>query len=1034
MDTGGFRKTPEQATPHAWHGIVLALGALLASGLLLGAWMGALAAPATDSAPAIPPRDPLAPTAADYDFGVTKSQVPLTFTVGSNNKYYINVSGIITTTANNPSVVDVLPDGMTLEGAVNAQDWDCSLSTAEEVSCIYDAAITAVPAGDPPKNENLPPIIFSVKVSSSISPTVVQNTAKLTSEADRDPNNNTSTVTTVIDSVDLEITKEYTPTLIFPGDLVTFTMVIGNYGPVVAKNVKVTDKLSTYLTYVSSASDPPSPFVYNTSTGVWEQGDMDIVDNGGFTRTLTIVARAKSDSIGKSVVNTAKIESDNKSDWDTSDNQKTVSFSVGWIDIKKEVVPTTKAYVGEDIVFKITVKNIGARNAANVILSDDFADYLDFISDSASKGSNIFIGSTLENNLGTLTPGQSATIQVTVQGKDTLKDIKTLTNSASAEWDDPELIVPDSKLNRTSNTVSLQLIPAANLVVKKGNGASTVSPEQIVEYTITVSNTGTLPAENVVIEDSFTNDLSYESDNTDGTIIKLIDETTQSRKWKLKEPLKAGKKISFKLRLKVSEDAALNSYVKNTVKATTTTTQIRMDDDSAADSDKVIPMPKLSISYSVQPTFAEVGDTLTFKVKLVNSGEAAIDNIEVADGYPGVLDLSSASATAGTVTTNSSARSWLWKIPSLAKNKDATLTIVTKVNSTATDAETYKTAAQMKFDPDGKTHSNTVAFRVLPEGTLPGTGLQADAAGERWSWLSQATFGAAAALGLLGLAALGAGLWARARRPLWAAWYGRAGLALLLVSLVFGAGACGMGGLQVEPQELAALSGEKPPLASALPTLRPSPTHLPSPTATLQPEAPGEVEIVANPSDLDIYLPTPTPSQLPDYPIPTPSITAVAYPGIQDPESSTVTRIVIPTIGVDTVVKYVPYSNDSDTWLIGGLKQEVAWMGDTSWPGLGGNTGLAGHIDLADGSAGPFWRLSELKPGDEVILYTEKNIYTYQAREQVVVDDHDMSVIAPTDKPQLTLITCTGWDALLRIYVQRLVVFSDLVEVQPIAQ
>jgi len=36
---------------------------------------------------------------------------------------------------------------------------------------------------------------------------------------------------------------------------------------------------------------------------------------------------------------------------------------------------------------------------------------------------------------------------------------------------------------------------------------------------------------------------------------------------------------------------------------------------------------------------------------------------------------------------------------------------------------------------------------------------------------------------------------------------------------------------------------------------------------------------------------------------------------------------------MDTVVKYVPY--DGLTWLIAGLQQEIAWMGDTSWPGLG---------------------------------------------------------------------------------------------------
>ena len=135
-------------------------------------------------------------------------------------------------------------------------------------------------------------------------------------------------------------------------------------------------------------------------------------------------------------------------------------------------------------------------------------------------------------------------------------------------------------------------------------------------------------------------------------------------------------------------------------------------------------------------------------------------------------------------------------------------------------------------------------------------------------------------------------------------------------------------------------------------------------------------------------------------------------------------------MGLDTVVKYVPFSGS--TWLISGLKQEIAWMGDTSWPGLGGNTGLAGHVDLVTGAKGPFWNLKELQAGDQVTVYTEKNIYTYQVREQTVVGDYELSVIQPTDKPQITLITCTSWDAELHMYLNRLVVYADLTSVRPV--
>ena len=179
-----------------------------------------------------------------------------------------------------------------------------------------------------------------------------------------------------------------------------------------------------------------------------------------------------------------------------------------------------------------------------------------------------------------------------------------------------------------------------------------------------------------------------------------------------------------------------------------------------------------------------------------------------------------------------------------------------------------------------------------------------------------------------------------------------------------------------------------------------------------------------------IWLPptqTPTPSSLPDYPIPSPTSQPAFGPDGGPPDSSAITRIIIPDLGLDTVVKFVPF--DGKTWLIGGLRQEVAWMGNTSWPGLGSNTGLAGHVDLADGSDGPFWNLKELKPGDPITLYAGNKKYTYQVRQQFEVDETDLSVIQPSTEPQITLITCTGWDAALRVYLRRLIVFADLVTV-----
>jgi LPXTG-site transpeptidase (sortase) family protein len=86
---------------------------------------------------------------------------------------------------------------------------------------------------------------------------------------------------------------------------------------------------------------------------------------------------------------------------------------------------------------------------------------------------------------------------------------------------------------------------------------------------------------------------------------------------------------------------------------------------------------------------------------------------------------------------------------------------------------------------------------------------------------------------------------------------------------------------------------------------------------------------------------------------------------------------------------------------------------------------------LRTGDEGPFRNLSNLAPGDTITVYTQENEYIYRVREQKTVSDGDFSILDSSQDSQLTLITCDGWDPENKIYLTRLVVFSDLVQVVP---
>lgn len=421
--------------------------------------------------------------------------------------------------------------------------------------------------------------------------------------------------------------------------------------------------------------------------------------------------------------------------------------------------------------------------------------------------------------------------------------------------------------------------------------------------------------------------------------------------------------------------------------------------------------PNIAVTNAVSPSEARVGQNFTFTVRVSNNGAAPAANVNVTDSFSSFLDITSATTTQGTASTNTATRTVTVAMGTLNPGESETITIVARVNNTVTTNTNVNNSAVVVYSISGINQSltsNTVTFRVLASSTLPGTGGMEieppQAPGGQFFWPALLAGGL---LGLLSLLAFGLSLWARTNQPLWAGWYAKTGAILITAGLFFSLVAWGLRRDDNGVNQLALLVGTPQPtqVENGLPLI---PTE----------EAPWPLY----PTQADLET-------LPDYPIPTPSLEPTQE-GEAPPDASPVERILIPALNVDTVVKYVPY--DGFTWLIAGLRDEVAWLGETSWPGLGGNTALAGHVSLTNGGDGPFRNLPDLAPGDEVYLYTQENVYTYIMRDQRVVEEMELSVVSSTDRSQLTLITCSGWNAELKIYLSRVVVFADLARTRPL--
>lgn len=144
-------------------------------------------------------------------------------------------------------------------------------------------------------------------------------------------------------------------------------------------------------------------------------------------------------------------------------------------------------------------------------------------------------------------------------------------------------------------------------------------------------------------------------------------------------------------------------------------------------------------------------------------------------------------------------------------------------------------------------------------------------------------------------------------------------------------------------------------------------------------------------------------------------------------------KLIIPKINVDVPVDYTA-TPDNDSQMQA-MENGVAYFGipgANSKPGQIGNTPISGHSsnDIIDAGNYKFIfaQLERLTKGDVIYANYEGVRYTYTVTKMEVVKPTDVNkLIYPTDKPILTLITCTP----LGTSLNRLLVTAEQVSPSP---
>ena len=135
--------------------------------------------------------------------------------------------------------------------------------------------------------------------------------------------------------------------------------------------------------------------------------------------------------------------------------------------------------------------------------------------------------------------------------------------------------------------------------------------------------------------------------------------------------------------------------------------------------------------------------------------------------------------------------------------------------------------------------------------------------------------------------------------------------------------------------------------------------------------------------------------------------------------------LVIPTPGPEQAIGIKIQALDISAPVVQGdgweeLKRGVGQHIGSANPGENGNMVLSGHNDVY---GEVFRHLDKLEVGDEVIVFTANNSYTYLVTNTLIVEPTAVYLLDPTEDATLTLISCYPY----LIDSDRIVVQADLV-------
>ncbi len=295
-------------------------------------------------------------------------------------------------------------------------------------------------------------------------------------------------------------------------------------------------------------------------------------------------------------------------------------------------VDRQSANVGETVRFTVTLTNACTSPLTGVFFQDTLPDGLSFAEGSVTVDGTPEPASNPETGFALPDVPGGATVTVSFDAKvDAVPTPNPTLNSAAVRY----LYTPveggiPSTFDVRSNEVPVVVAAEADLSVLKTASPDAVSPGDTLTYTLTVSNAGPSPAENVVLTDSTPVFLSGAEFSVDGGLTwnPWITPYTLGS-------FASGESRTVLLRGTVAPAAV--SSIENTASVASSTPDPDLSNNTSTVNTPVNTSADISVVKLGAPKPAIPGELLTYTIAVANAGPSAAENVVLADTVPDAL-------------------------------------------------------------------------------------------------------------------------------------------------------------------------------------------------------------------------------------------------------------------------------------------------------------------------------------------------------------------------------------------------------------